>query len=79
MTPSSIIDSVANTAGNFVPKDDRMEKAMEQFAKDLGNITKEAANSVARLVESFEDSEDALQQYQTQLQSCADAISRDIF
>lgn len=74
MRPSSIIDNMANAAGNFVPKDDRMEKAMEQFAKDLGNITKDAASSVARFIESFEDSEDALQQYQAQLQSCSDSI-----
>lgn len=75
MTPSGIIDNMANAAGNFTPKDDRMEKAMEQFAKDLGNITKDAASSVARLVESFEDSEDAMQQYRDLLQDCTDSIS----
>lgn len=75
MTPSGIIDNMSNEAGNFAPKDDRMEKAMEQFAKDLGNITKEAASSVARLVESFEDSEDAMQQYRDLLQDYTDSIS----
>lgn len=75
MKPSGIIDNMGNMAGNFAPKDDRMEKAMENFAKELGDITKEAASSVVRLVESFSDSEDALQQYQDQLQRCINAIS----